>query len=758
MNKDRSKVIIIRCLIIALLFTINLFSYTAAFSAIENLDEMEARKIRYITASYGKDYLEDVNNYYTWQPETLCYFDLETGHEVWVLVHFPDKQDIISKNPNTEAWSCNGAKIGFFTNVAGPWYRRSDNPSLGNFYRRWIVTTDGSGLKACEGYGRNDIPAAGFGWAHTEDAYYCFGSHTAEAPGSAVYKLFKNSVDNNNVITGQLMIDTSPINSFKKEIISEGITSDDSHAVMRDAIPDNKRLLPTPNPIPCLEIYFASLGNTPELKYHWGVARHIGPSTNNWQDPYGDLTPEKESYFHGVGSPGPTGSFIIGSYSGTGVYVLFKDHGSFSDGGPLWSDWDGDSFGENEEIVVLADGAGTPDNPYNNPYPGHWCFDRWGRYAVTGTYTDCPSNCPGTRIFDLKDRSLKEHYVFFKGKYDGQHHSWTGWTDYVVAVHPDWPTGIVDNGDIFINKWDASSEKAKKICNVHYPGYSGNYNGYPRPSQSPDGTKVVFAALWLNNDGDDHPYMSWVVAYYPHPPKITGMEKTGPHIRISWAWDSTSTYTTRGWPNEDTDAPSLPREIKCYHVWVSEDKNNWTELTTTGVPSGTNYYDIKQPYTTSRYYAVTSEEHSRLESRTLSNIWKVALDGTGVIKENKEAAPYPADPGQISPFWTTKPPAPSNLTIKATGVSGQYRLTWREPPSRYTKIRYYNIYYSTTGSPPADRQHRIASIPVGTTTWLDCFADPSKTAFYRITSVDRQGNEGLGPAPEKVKNLRITAN
>ena len=83
-------------------------------ASIENLDEMIARKARYTTNPWPTSLLEDPNNNYIWQPETLCYTDVTTGREVWVLTHAPDTQEFYSKEPGTNVWSYDGSRIGFF--------------------------------------------------------------------------------------------------------------------------------------------------------------------------------------------------------------------------------------------------------------------------------------------------------------------------------------------------------------------------------------------------------------------------------------------------------------------------------------------------------------------------------------------------------------------------------------------------------------------------------------------------------------------
>ncbi len=66
-------------------------------------------------------------------------------------------------------------------------------------------------------------------------------------------------------------------------------------------------------------------------------------------------------------------------------------------------------------------------------------------------------------------------------------------------------------------------------------------------------------------------------------------------------------------------------------------------------------------------------------------------------------------------------------------------LSWKEPVD--SKIRYYNIYYSSNGMPTIDPRYRIASPPVGTKFYSDWLADMSKPGYYKVTSVDRYGNE-----------------
>ena len=694
-------------------------------AATENLDEMIARKDRYATNPWPTTELEDASHNYVWQPETLMYSDMATGHEVWVLTHAPDREEMYSREHATMAWSYNGAHIGFFSQK-----RPTRNSALGASHERWIVNANGSGLRALEGYGRKGIPHEGFSWAHTEDAYFAFGFPN-EMPGSTRFRLYKNRLDKSNKVTGSLVLDTSSVNTTIKEMVAGGVSTDDSHVTFRDAYDGEARLLNTPNPIPTTEIYFAVLGPSPAITSHWGIARLLGAGGIL----YGDHTYAAEKKFHAVYSPGPTGSWILGQYSGTTVFTTFKAQGSHSDGGPQWSNWNGSSFGDNE-IAIIGTNKGSRPNPYNLPYMGHPAFDRWGRYAIAGKYTDKPTQ-PGTIIFDFTDHNNPttfSSYVMHKNKYDGQHHSWTGWTDHVLAVEPDWPAGSPTAYMINANKYNADHTQAFQVVHTHYPGFSGNYTGYPRPSQSPDGTKVAFASTFLNNNGDDYPYIQWAVVYYPLPPVNVQASASGSKVRLTWDRPS---YTTRGWPNEATDPAPKAREIKGFHVWSSNDGiTGWSELSSGLVLD--EYFDLDQPPSSTKYYAITSEEFSRLESHSLSGIQRVDRDARGSINNSTFA------PAGKTGFWKQSPVAPKP-SIMTKPIGSDYHLTWEEPSDKH--VRYYNIYYSPNSQPAIDQQHRIASVPVGTTSFLDWLADRTSPGYYCLTAVDRQGNESTPITP-----------
>jgi hypothetical protein len=211
------------------------------------------------------------------------------------------------------------------------------------------------------------------------------------------------------------------------------------------------------------------------------------------------------------------------------------------------------------------------------------------------------------------------------------------------------------------------------------------------------------------------------------------------------------TYTARGWPDEDNDYSPLPKETQYYRLWYSDDGSTWIPtswLKTHG--SGSDWFFlIPQAASSTRYYAVTSIEHSGLESRSLSNTWQVTLDGDGAITTSAEDGAYPASPGADNTIYETAPDTPTSVAYAHQSgdadQEGQYTITWNEPDdTRF--VRHYNIYANDGSSPSIQQQDIIASIPKrwcssGACSWIDCFGNADGSTDYAVTSVDRWGNE-----------------
>jgi hypothetical protein len=167
-----------------------------------------------------------------------------------------------------------------------------------------------------------------------------------------------------------------------------------------------------------------------------------------------------------------------------------------------------------------------------------------------------------------------------------------------------------------------------------------------------------------------------------------------------------------------------------------------------------------QSNSSTKYYAITSLEHCGLESRALSNLWKVVLDAGGSVLQQVQFSGYPANPGGKGNFYIAQPPGPLQVNSvhkqAPASAAGQYTITWNAPANK-TMIRYYNVYASDGSVPTAIQQHRIASVPAssdydgsGSYKYIDWLGNVSGSTKYLVTSVDSQGNES--PAAGKPSN------
>jgi len=723
------------------------------WAATQNLDEKIARQSRYAGQTYYNG--EDASNYYIWQPESLCYTDTATGHEVWVLVHNPDVQDYFSKEHATKAFNANGSRLGFF-NYTGR--NGSNNPSIPNdtYDHRWVVNSDGSKLRCCEGYGKGDEPLEGFGWANTDpDVAYSFGSGSGEGGSSQIYILYSNTFDSDNVVTGASVLDTSGLDSYKKSLLKNGVSGDDSwiacYCSAASALGDNDPNTSTT----ATGVYFIGMDGTPAVDHAWGIGRAIGDYGN-----HSDLT---EVGFHDRWFVGT--DWILGDYNAGSLFALFAKSGSETDGGPKFAAWDGDSWGAYDEILIIGDNGGSdPINPYDSYNPGHPAVDYWGRYILVGLTEDVVASGKGTRIIDTSSLPYiaGKAYIANGNHYDGTHHAFTAWSDYVVGTisYGDDIQSIWGNSLANLYNYDESATETK-IVDTEHPGYTGNYNGYPRPSLSPDGTKVAFHAVWLNQSGDDYPYISYAVTYYPYPPEITACTATGGTVTTTFDYVTDGTtrgYTARGWPTEGVSDPPPPREIEKFRLWRSDDKATWVIVDTvdadlftmynyaTGAWVGGDSWTITDtPGNGAWYYAVTAQEWSGLESRTYSNIFLITVTGGGADTGAQDTG-YSATPGADANFYSTATDPPQDMSAVHEG-SGRYTITLTLPATR-TYVRYYNIYALDGTTPTAIQQRRIASIPAtadydsnGVIVWTDWAGNTDGSTEYGISSTSFQGDE-----------------
>ena len=351
-----------------------------------------------------------------------------------------------------------------------------------------------------------------------------------------------------------------------------------------------------------------------------------------------------------------------------------------------------------------------PNESGGVPYYSHPAWNHDGTKVVyIGEAT--PGSTYGVNV---REHDTKTHLATLSTQVTSAHLAWDGYDDEWVFGSATWSDGL---GKIL--KMRTVNPVCLPFVNpyTNINGSSGTYCSETRPAQSPDATKVLYTSSMLQRS-DSKPSVFIAVARYPYPPRNLSAVGSS-NVTISW------------------QPHPISREIKGYHVYRSTNSDNaFVELTNATV-GATNYTDTAVQSGTTYYYAMTSEEFSGLESDVLSEILKVDVQQGGI-----QSSLYKPE-GQKG--WDTTAPAPvSGLTMQQV-ASGQYRIGWSDSSER--DVRYYNIYYSVQGIPPATQERRIASIPRGTTTYLDWLARTDASPYYSVTAVDRAGNESAPTAP-----------
>ncbi len=746
-----------------------------AFGETENLDEAMRRKLRAATASWSFAFLEDGLNHYFWQPEGLIYRDVQTGAEVVRMSTTNGLSNFFHNDLGMSPWSADGRRMAFVsTRDTGAFLKDRIDQNI------WFVTdTDGSRERTLIN-GTTRVYSSlddYFYWSpQMPDTYYGFGRTFAGAGGLSGNILYKASVTDTDVFTQPLL--TFPTTNGATLKLGKSLS------------PDGRKVVAMTGGSG-LEAWYYPATIAPE-----SGAKLDDPdgytSFRNLDTYWGD-TPASFDRMHNQFLVGG-GGWIYILPSGSHAWWRLKTTGTGADGGPVHLVDHEPPYEFGEAWPENTGYADKPD-PFGCKYWSHFVPDRWGRMSL---FSNGDVNPIGAGIWNVQS------HAYAVPTYGGgaQHHAWDGFSDWsLTSKGPDAAASYADDR-IYLHRYDEPGSMTT-VCYTHVmynnPGNikqtDDEYASLARPAQSPDGTKVAFHSTFLNPKSgtfDSKPDIYWAVAYYPFPP--TGLSADiGAGVKLAWL---PPMYTMRGWPyaspnppkdakdwplldagGRETGEPIYAREVKKYHVWRSPTgTSNWSEVGTVTAEYASAYAEdpaqfMLHPVAGGRkvspenkisfsdspgdgvfHYAVTTEEHSGLESDRLSEVLRVTVSGGQVLESAVVQAAGQRD------FWKTLPPAPPGLTVAKQSTPGHYRLSWTEPAS--SKIRYYNVYYATAGIPEADQRFRIASLPVGTTTWLDWNADPAQPAYYRVTSVDRYGNEGAASSsdlsvPAPPQGLRI---
>lgn len=757
-----------------------LFYITTAHAAVENLDEAIARKARLAKATWSYSLLQNNSNNYTWQPETLNYTDTTSSNEVWQLTAPAVRNN--TQDISITHWSANGNRVLFHSK------RTTDAFTYANDSNTiWmLVNSDGSRLKPAKNAAAQLASVDAFAlWSPIlADTLYQGGGNDGQS--TAMNGFYKVQVSDTTISKNLfLTVPGATRMQLKKAISGDG---------RKVVIKAETRLYPVTVFPEASKGFDTTNGYAMLLNFdYWAT-----PITS-WADYHDQFVAGAVNGADGVWN------YIMPENS-NGSWWRARLTGSGTNQAPFMTEDLTQPYNWGGELEPINSGGGGK-NPWCPQgvvagtdcmeYFSHFTPDRWGRYGISTKSNNAPY---GTSIADLRKHTYKVN-GFTPIKMGGvnaqwvQHHDWEAWSDWSASsAYPN--VGNYLNGAIVSqNVNDSGSQKMIASTYTRYNGTSSPpYESLARPTQSPDGTKVMYNSTLLSAT-DSNIQLFWAVAYYPYPPEIKSAAKNGSKVRLTWDFNQGTagspnlsnprTYATRGWPHETNDRPPSPREIDKFRVWVSPDNDTWSPLGTTNYNNcrGNNEcgmwtetawtYDVAQSADSTRYYALTSLEYSGLESRTLSNVWKVTLDKDGNIKQQNQQSKYPASPGGKSPFYTTPSPAIvaqfKHKQAPAT-AAGQYVVKWNAPVNA-AMIRYYNIYAKdgslpvTNATPLADRQKsRIASIPAssdysgsGAFSYIDWLGATDGSTKYVVTAVDYQGNEtryvDVPAAPKNMKQV-----
>ncbi len=707
----------------------------------QGLTELFARKARATGTDYSVAELEDSTNDFIWQAETVMFVDPETGHETWRMCQTPGLSSYYNNDIGLSPWSADGRRMAFAS-------RRPTNAFVSDWWLWMITDTDGGHLRTTIDAANRvaDSRNAYFHWSpQAPDLYYEIGTGAA-SPQHSTEELFATSVTDTGVST-QLLL------TFPEAVKLDKMISADGRKLLISSYDESWVYPTTTVPTPAIDV-------------------PAGYSIDREPGIYGTTPTEyataHDRYYAGDGS----WYFIMPIGSTHRAWWRMSSVGSAADGGAFCDNTDfpvtDPAYDFGECWPVNADSGDNPD-PFGSGYWSHFVPDRWGRHALHSCC--CLEVCwadpgIGPGVWDIQNQA------YTVPTYGGgaSHHDWKGFSDWTVSSGS---TGDPIDQVIYTQKYD---EPGSQITVVRtFRGYDGGdqYQIMVRPGQSPDGTKVAWHGEMLNA-GSNAADVYWSVTHYPSPPTDLAAESAaGGGASLSWlppryterGWPYAGTSPTLdalGWPVLDADGrelgePLYAREVRRYHVWRSPNGyDSWQEVGEVAadyavshaaepdlyflapvvggarVTAGNPILFIDQPGDGTFHYAVTTEEHSGLESRQLSDVLEVVITGGAVTAQQMSS------PTGISGFWATPPAAPTGLTVIAATPAGHYRLSWTEPAD--DKVRFYNLYYAEAAAPEITQARRVASVVVGTSGYYDWLGSAAG-AHYALTTVDRQGNE-----------------
>lgn len=404
----------------------------------------------------------------------------------------------------------------------------------------------------------------------------------------------------------------------------------------------------------------------------------------------------------------------------------------------------------------------TPPNPDEQ----HFLL-RWGgqdRHATMLVVVDSETGKhwklePGIPTHRVRFTKKSDQSVFINSNTDPEKPGQRARTEWIVTLdgrvrrlppgggHPDWTPdgswlGVFHDGGIWLISHDGQTRK--ELVNTMAGGHggfsitTGEYHVADAPARGPYGNLVYVTELATGKvtpiayHGSS--YAGWSSDVpdpeATHPAPICSPDETKiiydsdvigqPDVWVA-VWKRPAT------PKDvrfDADTltwlpPELHREIAGYNIYRKED-DRWRVVNE--LVADTQLADLAEAQ-----YAVAAQEWSGLES-------KYVVANTGEVTGD-----------------TLPPGAPTQPRVLETG-STQVAIEWEAPPDE--DLDHYSVYASPEPNVQPCRADLVGSPKIAR--FVDWGIEAGTTVYYRVTAVDRQGNESKPSAAVKAVMGRIS--
>ncbi len=228
-----------------------------------------------------------------------------------------------------------------------------------------------------------------------------------------------------------------------------------------------------------------------------------------------------------------------------------------------------------------------------------------------------------------------------------------------------------------------------------------HHSTHPHPSFSPDGTKAVFSSYFGRAFTDVHV----VICRYPDPPRQLSVRREAHQVVLQW------------------EPPVQHRELRGYAILRRRAGGDRFEQINAELSRECMFRDVASAGGEADY-RVAAVEHSGLTSDPA---------GVGAAMTVSMSAPRRAPP-----VLKAAPASPTRLEARVVDAF-HVELTWAvaDDPS----VQFYHVYNVTAADSEPSPTMRIASPAAAQARMVDWARTPGSTQHYRVTAVDRFGQE-----------------